>query len=200
MPARAIPKRSIRKAIKTLSVSSNVKNQFIHRCQVNYIRFYSSSYLQNTNFSFMKRFAILCSFVLSAFMAQSQQQNISLNHIAFYVEDVAKSARFYKEVIGLDTVPEPFRDGLHAWFKVGVGLTLHLIQGTKEKLTQYRNTHTSFRVADVNAFIEHIAKMGIRFEDVNGTANTVTTRPDGVKQIYFKDPDGYWIEINNAKI
>ena len=22
---------------------------------------------------------------------------------------------------------------------------------------------------------------------------------DGVKQIYFKDPDGYWIEINDAR-
>jgi lactoylglutathione lyase len=28
---------------------------------------------------------------------------------------------------------------------------------------------------------------------------TITTRVDGVKQIYFKDPDGYWIEINDAK-
>jgi catechol-2,3-dioxygenase len=24
-------------------------------------------------------------------------------------------------------------------------------------------------------------------------------RPDGVKQIYFQDPEGYWIEINDDK-
>jgi len=27
----------------------------------------------------------------------------------------------------------------------------------------------------------------------------VTTRPDGVHQIWFQDPDGYWLEINDVK-
>jgi len=27
----------------------------------------------------------------------------------------------------------------------------------------------------------------------------VTNRVDGVHQIYLKDPDGYWLEINDAK-
>jgi lactoylglutathione lyase len=27
----------------------------------------------------------------------------------------------------------------------------------------------------------------------------VTNRVDGVKQFYFKDPDAYWLEINDAK-
>ena len=27
----------------------------------------------------------------------------------------------------------------------------------------------------------------------------ITTRPDGVHQIWFQDPDGYWIEVNDAK-
>jgi len=24
-------------------------------------------------------------------------------------------------------------------------------------------------------------------------------RPDGVRQIYFQDPDGYWLEVNDSK-
>jgi lactoylglutathione lyase len=32
-----------------------------------------------------------------------------------------------------------------------------------------------------------------------GEKMAITNRVDGVKQIYFKDPDGYWIEINDAK-
>jgi lactoylglutathione lyase len=28
---------------------------------------------------------------------------------------------------------------------------------------------------------------------------TAGLRPDGVRQIYFQDPDGYWIEVNDAK-
>jgi lactoylglutathione lyase len=26
----------------------------------------------------------------------------------------------------------------------------------------------------------------------------VTRRPDGIRQIYFQDPDGHWLEINDA--
>ena len=108
-----------------------------------------------------------------------------------------KSSKFYKEVIGLDSVPEPFKDGLHAWFKIGNGLTLHIIQGSKEKIKQYRSTHSCFSVWDIDAFINHLNKSGIIYEDVKGEQNKVTTRVDGVKQIYFNDPDGYWIEVNN---
>lgn len=84
-----------------------------------------------TEMKFFVPFALLTLFAMSAI---GQKQNISLNHIALYVEDLGKSARFYKDVIGLDSVPEPFKDGLHAWFKVGGNITLHLIQGPKEKL------------------------------------------------------------------
>jgi len=27
----------------------------------------------------------------------------------------------------------------------------------------------------------------------------VQLRPDGIQQIYFQDPDGYWIEVNDDK-
>jgi lactoylglutathione lyase len=128
-----------------------------------------------------------------------QKQQVSLNHIALYVEDLNKSAAFYKNIIGLDSVPEPFKDGLHAWFKIGNNLTLHLIQGKKENVDQYKNTHTCYSVIDINSFIEHLTRSGITYEDVKGNKNSVTTRVDGVKQVYFKDPDGYWIEINNDK-
>lgn len=129
----------------------------------------------------------------------AQKQEISLNHIALYVDDLKRSAGFYKNIIGLDSVPEPFKDGLHAWFKIGNNLTLHLIQGKKEKIGQYRNTHTCYSVTDINSFIGHLTRSGITYEDVKGNPHSVTTRVDGVKQIYFKDPDGYWIEINNDK-
>jgi lactoylglutathione lyase len=147
----------------------------------------------------MKSFFPFAIMILSAMTATSQRPEISLNHIALYVEDLGKSTRFYKDVLGLDTVPEPFKDGLHAWFKIGNGLTLHIIQGPKEKLMQYRNTHTCFSVRDIDHFIQHLTKAGINYEDVKGKQQAVTTRVDGVKQIYFKDPDGYWIEINNDK-
>lgn len=147
----------------------------------------------------MKVIILFSLLTISIMTVTGQKREISLNHIALYVEDLNRSATFYKNIIGLDTVPDPFKDGLHAWFKIGNNLTLHLIQGKKEKIDQYKNTHTCYSVTDIDSFIEHLAKSGIAYEDVKGNKNSVTIRVDGVKQIYFKDPDGYWIEINNDK-
>jgi lactoylglutathione lyase len=147
----------------------------------------------------MKKYSFLVPLIFIAMPVAAQNQAISLNHIALYVEDLNKSAAFYKNVIGLDSVPEPFKDGLHAWFRIGENLTLHVIQGPKEKVIQYRSTHTCFSVTDINLFIEKLVKAGVVHEDVKGKQNAVTIRVDGIKQIYFKDPDGYWIEINNDK-
>jgi hypothetical protein len=34
-----------------------------------------------------------------------------LDHIAIYVADLIKSSTFYRDLLGLDSLPEPFRDG-----------------------------------------------------------------------------------------
>jgi lactoylglutathione lyase len=51
----------------------------------------------------------------------------------------------------------------------------------------------------VAGFIKVLEKNNIGYENWAGEKNAVTNRVDGVKQIYFKDPDGYWVEINDAK-
>ena len=38
----------------------------------------------------------------------------------------------------------------------------------------------------------------VAWEDSGGARGKVTTRADGVLQIYFHDPDGYKIEVNQA--
>jgi lactoylglutathione lyase len=46
-------------------------------------------------------------------------------------------------------------------------------------------------------FIANLNKNKVPYSDWPGNPNKITTRPDGIQQIYFQDPDGYWIEINN---
>ena len=36
--------------------------------------------------------------------------------------------------------------------------------------------------------------------NMKGDSKSPTVRPDGVSQIYFQDPDGYWLEVNDAKL
>ena len=132
-------------------------------------------------------------------LTRVQAQKPVLNHIAQYVTNLEKSTEFYQRIIGLDTIPEPFHDGKHTWFSVGPKSHLHLIAGAAGATSHDKNSHLCFSVLSVDAFVANLIKAGVPFEDWPGKAQSVTTRVDGVKQIYFKDPDGYWIEINDAK-
>lgn len=143
-----------------------------------------------------------CFFSLSltvAAQSATHKPKPALNHIAFYVVDLKTSAAFYQNIVGLDTIPEPFHDGRHTWFAIGLKSHLHLIQGAREKTIHEKNTHLCFSVASVDAFITTLQKNNVEFENWAGEKNAVTHRIDGVKQIYFRDPDGYWIEVNDAK-
>jgi lactoylglutathione lyase len=129
----------------------------------------------------------------------AQPSQARLNHIAIYVANLKVSTDFYAQVVGLDTIPEPFHDGRHTWFLVGPKSHLHVISGAKVSLPKEKNTHLCFSVPAVDAFIPRLTKNNIAYENWAGEKSAVTNRVDGVKQIYFQDPDGYWIEINDAK-
>ena len=136
------------------------------------------------------------------FVAFSQNNNGSkakLNHIAHYVVNLQTSTNFYMNIVGLDSIPEPFHDGRHTWLSIGYKSHLHLIQGAKDAAILDKNSHLCFSVESVADFIKVLDKNKIAYENWAGDKMTVTKRVDGVQQIYFKDPDGYWIEINDAK-
>ncbi len=142
---------------------------------------------------------VLAGLQQKGFAQQPIPQKARLNHIALYVTDLRASTAFYQDIVGLDTIPEPFHDGRHTWFSVGPKSHLHLIQGAKISTEHEKNTHLCFSVPSVEAFIPVLKLNKIAYENWAGEKNAVTNRVDGVKQIYFRDPDGYWLEINDAK-
>jgi lactoylglutathione lyase len=129
----------------------------------------------------------------------AQKKTPVLNHVALYVVDLKKSTAFYKNIIQIDTVPEPFHDGKHTWFKVGTYSTLHIIEGAREAVVQEKSHHMCFSVPSLEDFMAKLDKENIFYTNLKGDGKTPTLRADGVKQIYLKDPDGYWLEINNEK-
>lgn len=122
-----------------------------------------------------------------------------LNHIAIYVVDLQVSTVFYRDIVGLDTIPEPFHDGRHTWFSIGPKSHLHVISGAAAPVPHDKNAHLCFTVSSVDAFTKILQSKKIEYENWAGEKNAITNRVDGVKQIWFKDPDGYWIEINDAR-
>lgn len=148
----------------------------------------------------MKRLSYLLFILVCLTMKEesfAQKAKARLNHIAIYVVNLETSTRFYRDIIGLDTIPEPFHDGKHSWFSVGPQSHLHVISGAEKATTHNKNSHLCFSVPSVEEFIKGLDKHKIEYENWAGEKKSVTLRVDGVKQIWFKDPDGYWIEIND---
>lgn len=154
----------------------------------------------------MKRFLYCLLFLIfsvlgvqSSVIAQVKHKPV-LNHIALYVFNLQKSTQFYRDVLELEITPEPFNDGKHTWFKLGDYSQLHLIEGAKQITPHEKSSHICFSVRSVNEFIVLLDKYQIDRINMKGDSKSPTIRPDGVSQIYFQDPDGYWIEVNDAKL
>lgn len=138
--------------------------------------------------------------LLFALTAKAQKNSrVTINHIALSVVNMQQSNFFYREIIGLDTIPEPFHDGIHTWYSIGPKTALHIIEGAPATKTYYKGSHLCFTVPSVEKQLELLRKHQIRWEDWQGNPFGVTLRVDGVKQIWLQDPDGYWVEINDAR-
>ena len=156
-------------------------NQFTHR----------TGYLKS---------ALLLLLFICPFMGFSQSTNQPVfNHAALCAKDLKKTAGFYSTVLQLETIKNPFNDTLHVWFKIGDGLALHVIHGDCPDTVHNIGIHLCFAVPDLNAFIKHLDGLNVKYGNWGGEPKKVQLRADGVRQIYIQDPDGFWIEVNDAK-
>ena len=145
----------------------------------------------------MKKVFLLIFFGLILHMANAQAPHV--NHTTIYVVDMNKSADFYEKALMLQRIPEPFHDGRHIWMKIGDDVQLHIVQGAKEMIPHDINIHLAFTVPSVEEFAKHLDAMNVNYGNWTQTSKEPQPRPDGIKQIYFQDPDGYWIEVNDDK-
>lgn len=144
-------------------------------------------------------FLITACFTAFAQTGKSDKVTPTLNHIAVHVVSLEKSTAFYQKILGLDTIPEPFHDGKHTWFQIGPLSHMHLISGVETAVPHDKFNHLCFTVPSMASFIENLKNNQVEFESWEGKKFDVTLRVDAVHQIYFKDLDGYWIEVNDAR-
>ena len=150
----------------------------------------------------MKVAISICLFltILSCVSAQSNTASQPrFDHTTIYVTDLKRSADFYETVLQLPQIPEPFHDGRHVWLRVGDHSQIHIVQGAKEDTEHDINIHLAFSVESLESFMKHLDSTNTVYGNWTQAAKKTQDRPDGVKQIYLKDPDGYWIEINNDR-
>jgi catechol 2,3-dioxygenase-like lactoylglutathione lyase family enzyme len=105
------------------------------------------------------------------------------------VRNLAQARAFYEGVLGLPSL-SPKDDGHVAMFETGGGkLAVYVSQfaGTN------RATAASWEVADVEAEVEALKGRGVEFEhyDLPGAARKGDVHvSDGLKNAWFKDPEG----------
>ena len=111
-----------------------------------------------------------------------------LNHAAIYVRDLAKSMHFYGEILGLPLLPRPAFDFPGAWYAFATQ-ELHLIEDPNLLEADRHHHHFALRVDDTYEARRELEAKGVDSFVSHGF------RPDGVVQLFLRDPDGYHIEL-----
>jgi lactoylglutathione lyase len=145
-------------------------------------------------------------FLLSTFFfacLNAQEKNafqFSFNHQALSVSDVQKSAAFYSTVMGLEEITNRTQITGIRWFSLGEGKELHLVSILPGEVKITKAVHFALATPQFENFLKNLESKKVLYSDWPGKNNNVTTRADGVKQIYLQDPDGYWIEVNSVAV
>lgn len=131
----------------------------------------------------------------------SAQTDFTFNkdHDALQVSNLEASADFYGKILGLKEIPNGGLGDHIRWFQLNDRVQIHLIE-SGEEIAKYKGVHMALNTSNLEQFMDFLRKNEVHFENWDGEANTTNTRPDGVKQIYFQDPDGYWIEVNGGEL
>ncbi len=147
----------------------------------------------------MKNTLLPLLFLISFAIVNAQETtNFTFNHLALSVKNIDESATFYNEVLGLQEITNKTKIEGIRWFSFGEGKELHLISILKEPYTTNKAIHFALNTSNFEAFIKKLEEKHIVYSDWPGTINKVTMRADGIQQVYFQDPNGYWIEVNSV--
>ncbi|MBK8053667.1 MAG: VOC family protein [Saprospiraceae bacterium] len=118
---------------------------------------------------------------------------LTFDHYSIAVKDLDKSCRFYAEILGLNKINRPDFDFEGAWFSIGEYHSLHLIsdENTEVQFSGTRQLHFAFAVKDILNFRTYLLSKNIEI------VKDIKSRPDGMLQLFIRDPDGYFVEITS---
>ena len=108
-----------------------------------------------------------------------------IDHVSVVISDVARSRRFYRDVLGLKEIAKPRTfDFVVLWFDLG-NQQLHLL--LKDRPDTISPRHFALRVKDAAAARSYFRERGVPFAE--------TTPIPAADRFFIADPDGNRIEI-----
>jgi lactoylglutathione lyase len=141
---------------------------------------------------------VIAIFISGFLLAQEKGSfDFNFNHMALSVKDVDQSAEFYKKVLKLTEITNRSKLEGVRWFALAEGKELHLISIVKENITLNKAIHLALTTTSFDQFVQTLERSKITYSDWAGSVNKINIRADGIKQVFFQDPDGYWIEVNS---
>lgn len=139
-------------------------------------------------------------------------KNARLLHYSHCVSDIARSRRFYTEVLGFEVVAEFDFDDANTARVMGVpgavftgifmkrdGMRIEIIGFTNpppdrtvrpRRSNEIGHSHLSFYVTDLDATLRDLRAQGVQVED-----ETRAVVMNGIECCVVRDPDGFPIEI-----
>jgi catechol 2,3-dioxygenase-like lactoylglutathione lyase family enzyme len=115
---------------------------------------------------------------------------VGLNHVSVVARNLEEGVRFYRDVLGLESLPTPNFEFPVAWLRAG-DLQLHLFE-RPGAAPPY--AHFGLEIDDFMSVYRRVKELGLLDRDTFG--NAIFELPDGAVQMYIRDPSGNLIELD----
>src|SRR5260370_23052776 len=109
-----------------------------------------------------------------------------IDHISLCVRDLARSARFYSETLGLKEIENKTRRPTIRWFSFDGHRAIHLIAGPDEPSpVRLLAAHFCLSTPNFDETLRDLVNKGVTHVNLAGEADTISIRADGVPPTCF---------------
>lgn len=123
---------------------------------------------------------------------------VTLQHTTLVVSDFEKSRAFYVEILGFEDMHADWLPEKQMFLSLGDNLELHVGEVPGVVINPSNFNHFAFSVNDLDGYLAYLNSKGVMHSGLGGAQKGfIQKRPDGVRQTFIQDPDGYWVEIND---
>lgn len=114
----------------------------------------------------------------------------SINHVSLCAPDLETSVRFFEDLFGMERIPTPNFGFPVQWLRVG-DLQIHLFERPGDPPVYH---HVGLTVDDFEEVYHRARSLGIHDQQTFGYY--LCELPNGIVQMYLRDPGGNLIEVN----
>jgi catechol 2,3-dioxygenase-like lactoylglutathione lyase family enzyme len=132
-------------------------------------------------------------------LSVQSQNNLKYDHQALPVNNLKSTGDFYIDILGFEDIPTLVgTKESHRWLANYEGKEIHLIFSKEEIQKTPKQIHMAFSPLNFDKFVDHLKMKNVVFTNYKLKEGVVQVRNDGIKQLWIRDPQGYWIEINST--